>query len=333
MEVPVTKRKLFQLMVNLDPVKLDSKGQLTSAVAALIVLDPTSNHRHVVKFLAKCFPEDKARVRVKQQATRVNPYTFHFHTQLGWLVWAGEGGNSDDLQSVQKVPCLLSDAATGKLHAVERYRSGNRAEEERTEEIRAFVKVGDQLFLSSRATSPSTSSRRDWWTVHEFRPQSNSILLIAYDNKKPCRKVHYYEVHPWVLNKCTIRRSVCVTCFQRFLFTCECGDSRTSHHHHCVFQFPSPDSTAAVAYLESLSPTDTGGYCAAAAFGLMGGDDEDGCRSNDDHVYKMQREAGVRSWLTQQKSLAEVKAALLALSPTLSLDRWYRLQCYMRDFT
>jgi hypothetical protein len=296
MEASTMKRKLLRLMVKLDPVKLKIKGKLEEVVAALIILDPTTDHRHVVKFLTKGLPEDRARVLVKQQAMQVNPYTFHFHSHLGGLVWAGANKDCDNLLSAQKVPCIIT----------------SHAGDEEEGEIRAFVTVGDEVHLRA--------SPRDWWAVHEFRPQGNSLLLVARDSsKKLCRKVHYKEVPPLALMGCTVRRSVCVACFKRFLLSCECGSGRSSHHT-CVFQFPSPDSAAAVKHIEGIAQG--GADSCSSAFGLMTGDDADHFNSNDDHVYKMQREAGVRSWLSQKRAVAQAKAALRALPPELSLDRF-----------
>jgi hypothetical protein len=184
---------------------------------------------------------------------------------------------------------------------------------------------------------------------------------MARDHKKPCGKINYHEViytrlvalhlllphsltysltyslthsfthsfmsqiQPLSLLGCMVRRSVCVPCFQHFLLSCECGASRhsTSHHHQCVFQFPSPDSAAAFQVLEEASGGRGGDGCSAGFGGLlnmhMPGNDED--QSSDDHVYRMQREARVRAWLTQKQHVSRARAAVQRLHPDLSLDR------------
>lgn len=297
------KRKLFRLMAKLDPVKLNSTGKLDAAVAALIILDQTTDHRYVVKFLSKGFAEDWARLMVTQQVAQVNPYTFHFHAQLGWIVWASVLKNCNSLEGVLKVPCEISHCDSDDLHA----ELGWRGEDCQRPQVRAFVAVGDQLHLRS--------SPRDWWTVHEFRPRLNSVLLVARDQKRGGRKVHYREVHTLALMGCTVRRSLCVPCFRQSLCACECGEAR---RHSCVFQFPSPDSSAAVALIESASEGGRDGC--SAALGLLHGDDEAFC-SAEDQVRRMQREAGVRCWLKHKRGVAQAKAAMQALPPACSLNR------------
>ena len=274
-------------------------------MAAMLVLDFSSDHRLVVKFLSKGFPEDSARALVKEQEVIVNPYTFHFHSHLGWVVWAGRCKDCNDLLGVHKVPCIISNKSTGEV-----YEDENMRKKSQSPEIRALVAVGDEIHLRS--------SSRDWWIVHEFRPKTNSILLIAYDKKKHCRQVHYHEIRPLALMGCTVRRSVCVNCFKQFLISCECGEGRTSEHHSCVFQFPSPDNIAATRYLESVAEKDTG---LSDAFHLFNADNDNDFGSNDDHVHKMQREASVRSWLSHKKNLADVKKIMCSLSRDLSQNR------------
>lgn len=300
MDAAALKRRVLRLTTRLDPAQLQRRGggQLQAVAGALAALDPSADHRLVARFLGRVMEPRQARAVARKAAARITPYTFHFHAQLGWVVWAGDQG-CEDLQGVQRVPCVLSDMA-GQVELL-----GGKEQQ-----IRAFLTVGDRVHLRS--------SPRDWWTVHEFRPKLNSILLIAYDKKKECRKVHYNEVYPLALAGCTVQRSVCVACFSRFLLACECVEAQSNQHHKCEFLFPIPDSASAIAYIESVAEGGDDGR--SLAFDLFNGDDVEH-HSNDDHVYKMQREAGVRCWLAQKRYEKQIKAALQRLPPYLCNDR------------
>ena len=83
-------------------------------------------------------------------------------------------------------------------------------------------------------------------------------------------------------------------------------------------------------FLEDIAKSDTNGF--SEAFELLNANN-DHYNSNDDHVYKMQREAGVRTWLSQKKTLVQVKAIMQTMPRENSKDRYSHLYISYANFS
>jgi hypothetical protein len=216
--------------------------------------------------------------------THRGPFSFVLDPSIGWMVvvYQENSGPTIEAEELLKVPFISTSSTSIKT-------------------INADIRVGDEINL--------TSLPKFWFIVHEIRPQSNSVLLIATTSRR-LKGREYKEVYCLSLIGCTVRRRSTLQCKAHYPKSCFCQSSASEVP--ILFQFPKPDPSTALESLAAMVEEE------CQTFGLFEKIDDYG----SDHVIKMQRASFVQMWLDKKRNLIAAKKYLSHIHCSLSLSRF-----------
>lgn len=274
-----------------------SRERVTSLLLLLLAINPKSDCHALIKWLSQSCSEIEARKLIKTiLTTHRGPFSFVLNPSIGWMIVIyDENSKSNDFEEIMKVPYLPVTCSDSKPLS---------SSIETTNHINADIRVGDEIKL--------TSLPKMWFFVHEIRPQSNSVMLIAVDETKKSRLKgrEYKEIYCLSLIGCTVKRRTAVMCEDHYPNSCFCQRITDAP---IIFKFPQPDPQTALEALASIVDDE------CQTFGLFGQEiDEFG----SDHVIKMQKASFVETWLEKKKNLVSARKYLHHIHSTLSLSRY-----------
>jgi hypothetical protein len=279
-----------RLLQRLDPSSA-SRERVQNLLLLMLAINPRFDYQLLAKWLSKSIPVLESRKMIKTIfTTHRGPFSFVLDSSIGWMVviYQDNSGPNIEGEEFMKVPFVSSSLTSVKS-------------------INADIRVGDEINLSNLP--------KVWFIVHEIRPQSNSVLLIAStsDSGTKSRRIkgrEYKEVYCLSLIGCTVRRRCTLQCEAHYPKSCFCQSSASDVP--ILFQFPKPDPTTALESLAAIVDEE------CQTFGLFEKIDDYG----SDHVIKMQRASFVQMWLDKKRNLIAAKKYLSHIHCSLSLSRF-----------